>query len=162
MGCTYVKDFDFGPAKTQVRGYARGGPVKKVDIAASKVPRASASIQERALDRTRVMQATRAAERATPASKVKSTTPDASVIPLKDGGRVCSACKGAAGITEEATGEVYPSKKAMLKHEATESPAERKAEAEAGMRIGKRNGIPATSMSPLIVIALGHGKAPKK
>lgn len=29
MGCTYVDDFDFGPSKTHVRGYARGGPVKK-------------------------------------------------------------------------------------------------------------------------------------
>jgi hypothetical protein len=29
MGCTYVKDFDFGPPKVQVKGYARGGPVKK-------------------------------------------------------------------------------------------------------------------------------------
>ncbi len=29
MGCNYVKDFDFGPAKVQVKAYARGGPVKK-------------------------------------------------------------------------------------------------------------------------------------
>lgn len=25
MGCTYVKEFDFGPQKTYVKGYARGG-----------------------------------------------------------------------------------------------------------------------------------------
>lgn len=29
MGCKYVKDFDFGPPKVQVKAYARGGPVKK-------------------------------------------------------------------------------------------------------------------------------------
>lgn len=27
MGCTYVKEFDFGPEKTYVKGYARGGSV---------------------------------------------------------------------------------------------------------------------------------------
>lgn len=27
MGCKYVKDFDFGPQKTYVKGYARGGKV---------------------------------------------------------------------------------------------------------------------------------------
>ena len=31
MGCTYVKEFDFGPQKTQVKAYARGGSVKKDD-----------------------------------------------------------------------------------------------------------------------------------
>jgi hypothetical protein len=30
MGCTYVKDFDFGAPKVQVKAYARGGPVKKL------------------------------------------------------------------------------------------------------------------------------------
>lgn len=25
MACKYVKEFDFGPQKTQVRGYSRGG-----------------------------------------------------------------------------------------------------------------------------------------
>lgn len=29
MGCKYVKDFDFGPEKTHVAAYCRGGPVKK-------------------------------------------------------------------------------------------------------------------------------------
>lgn len=31
MGCKYVKEFDFGPAKVHVAGYCRGGPVKKAD-----------------------------------------------------------------------------------------------------------------------------------
>lgn len=30
MGCKYVKEFDFGPPKVQVKGYSRGGPVKAV------------------------------------------------------------------------------------------------------------------------------------
>ena len=33
MGCTYVKDFDFGSPKVQVKAYARGGPVKKAAAA---------------------------------------------------------------------------------------------------------------------------------
>ena len=28
MGCKYVKEFDFGPPKVQVKAYARGGPVR--------------------------------------------------------------------------------------------------------------------------------------
>lgn len=28
MGCKYVKEFDFGPEKVQVKAYARGGNVK--------------------------------------------------------------------------------------------------------------------------------------
>lgn len=28
MACKYVKEFDFGPQKTYVKGYARGGSVK--------------------------------------------------------------------------------------------------------------------------------------
>jgi len=38
MGCKYVKDFDFGPAKTYVKGYARGGPVKKADCGCAETP----------------------------------------------------------------------------------------------------------------------------
>jgi hypothetical protein len=30
MSCKYVKEFDFGAPKVQVKAYARGGPVKKV------------------------------------------------------------------------------------------------------------------------------------
>lgn len=34
MACKYVKEFDFGPAKTYVRGYARGGAVSGAHPAA--------------------------------------------------------------------------------------------------------------------------------
>jgi hypothetical protein len=34
MGCTYVKEFDFGPEKTYVKGYARGGSVSGAHPAA--------------------------------------------------------------------------------------------------------------------------------
>lgn len=35
MGCKYVKEFDFGPQKTYVQGYARGGKVHS-DVAMDK------------------------------------------------------------------------------------------------------------------------------
>lgn len=38
MGATlkYVKEFDFGPTKTHVKGYYRGGPMKKAEGGAVK------------------------------------------------------------------------------------------------------------------------------
>lgn len=38
MGATlkYVKEFDFGSTKTPVKGYCRGGPMKKADGGAVK------------------------------------------------------------------------------------------------------------------------------
>lgn len=38
MGCKYVKEFDFGPEKTHVKGYCRGGPVMKAMGGAVKDP----------------------------------------------------------------------------------------------------------------------------
>lgn len=44
MACKYVKDFDFGPQKTYVRGYARGGSVSGAHPAApGKTQRTPAS-----------------------------------------------------------------------------------------------------------------------
>jgi hypothetical protein len=94
MGCTYVKEFDFGPSKTQVKAYARGGPVKNDGCGCSG--------------------------------------------PVK---------KAKGGIVEEATGERYGSRSAMLKHEAAEPPREQKAE-------GKRHGFPVAPKGPLV----GSGK----
>lgn len=37
MGVKYVKDFDFGPQKTYVAGYYRGGAVKKAGGGSVKV-----------------------------------------------------------------------------------------------------------------------------
>lgn len=44
MGCTYVKEFDFGPQKTYVKGYERGGAVTGAHPAApGKIQRTPAA-----------------------------------------------------------------------------------------------------------------------
>jgi hypothetical protein len=156
MGATLkYGDWDFGPQKTQVKAYARGGPVKKepgcgcggpVNKAkggtVTKLP-ATPDLNARALERVQQMQATKSAKRTMPASNAKDG------IPLKKGGEV----------VEKETGERYPSKAAMDKHEASEDPVEHQAE----MRVpGKRKGVPVMPRGPLIVIAMEHSKPPKK
>lgn len=102
MGCTYVKDFDFGPQKTYVKAYAHGGPAKKADCGC--------------------------------------------------GGPVMKAKGGK--MVEKATGEVYPSRKVMEKHERAETPTMQREELvqKAEVRAPRRR-VPVASASPLIIAA---------
>lgn len=86
MGCTYVKDFDFGPAKVQVKAYARGGPVR-----------------------------------------------------------------------EKATGETYPSRKAMVKHEKEETPRMQREELlqRVAVKGPARRSVPVASQAPLLAMKKG-------
>lgn len=91
MGATlkYVKDFDFGPQKTHVAAYCRGGPVKKA--------------------------------------------------------------KGGP-IVEKATGETYPSRKAMVKHEREETPRMQREELVQRSKVvaPARRSVPVAPMGPLV------------
>lgn len=91
MGCKYVKEFDFGPDKTYVKGYARGGYAK--------------------------------------------------------GG----SCYAKGGITEKETGEKYPSRKAMVKHEREETPRMQREEVIERSQVK----IPARKMMPMIEMKKG-------
>lgn len=96
MGCTYVKDFDFGPSKVAVKAYCRGGPVKKA--------------------------------------------------------------KG--GVVEKTTGEKYPSRKAMVKHEKEETPQMQREELlqRVAVKAPARRAVPVAPASPLLAMKKG-GKA---
>jgi hypothetical protein len=77
----------------------------------------------------------------------------------KEGGTVKKAsstmCKAKGGkVVEKATGEKYASKKAMMKHEKSESPREQRQEMTKG-KIPVRKSVPVASQSPLIAMKNG-------
>jgi hypothetical protein len=168
MGATlkYVKEFDFGPQKSTTKASACscGGPVNKARggpvIPPQRPPRLKQRPQERALDHVRMMQETRAAERAMPTSRGMPPTVPPGTIPLKKGGPAKKPMKKADGgtVKNPETGEDFPSRAALAAHEADETPAMKRYEARTGREAMpmRKKGVPAASMSPLIVIALGH------
>lgn len=110
MGCKYVKEFDFGPQKTHVKGYMRGG--------------------------------------------------------YAEGGS-CNYAKGGKAskpVVEKATGEKYPSRKAMVKHEAMETPRMQREEVvrKAEVRGPVRRAMPVAAREPMIPMKKGgHAKHAK-
>jgi hypothetical protein len=93
-------------------------------------------------------------------------------IMAKKGG---STCKAKGGVIEKATGEKYPSRKEMIKHERSESPRERKEEMVQTSEIKgnipaitqarpmpapARKRMPIAPQGPLIALKEG-GKIPK-
>lgn len=110
MACKYVKEFEFGSDKgytgsagqTVVKGYARGGK------ASCKM--AEGGLADLKQDKQMITAAVHKHERA--------QHPGKPLTKLKRGGKVM----------EKATGEVYPSRKAMVKHEMMETPRMQKEE----------------------------------
>ena len=157
MGATlkYVKDFDFGPQKASSCNC--GGPVKKAKggtvVSPAKAPKIPESIQARAMNHAKMMQETRAAQRAMPATRIgQEAVKPGGVIPLKKGGTV----------KNPETGEEFPNRRELEAHEEMETPAMKSYEKRTGKEaMPSRKGVPVASMSPLIVIAMGH-KPPKK
>ena len=106
MACKYVKEFEFGSDKgytgsagqTVVKGYARGGKAK------SSCKMAEGGLADLKQDKQMIATAVHKHERA--------QHPGKPLTKLKRGGNVM----------EKATGEVYPSRSAMVKHEMTETP----------------------------------------
>lgn len=94
MACTYVDEFDFGPQKTHVSAYCRGGPVKKA--------------------------------------------------------------KGGP-VTEKKTGERYPSREAMVKHEAKETPRMQREELVQRSKVvtPTRRAVPVAPQGPLLAMKKG-------
>lgn len=88
----YVDEFDFGPAKTHVAAYCRGGPMKKAK-----------------------------------------------------GGEV----------VEKATGEKYPSREAMVKHERKETPRMQREEVVQRSKVVGRRGVPVAPVGPLLAMKRG-------
>lgn len=109
MGCKYVKEFEFGPAKTYVKGYARGGEAK-------------------------------------PAAKPAAKS--------------CGYAKGGKPVVEKETGEKYPSRKAMVKHEREETPRMQKEEVvrRSEIKIPARKMVPVASREPMVMKKGGPAK----
>ena len=137
MACKYVKEFDYTP-------YKAGGHVKAL-------PKQDGY--------------TRDAKKAAGGVMVG---PPTSVAPghvmAKKGGsakacdKACNKAKG--GVMEKATGERYPSRKEMVKHERSESPRERKEEllqttevkGVIPPKVPVRKSVPVASQSPLLAM----------
>lgn len=82
-------------------------------------------------------------------------------VPAKKGGSASKMCKAKGGILEKQTGERYPSKKAMIKHERSESPREQREEIIQKTEVkGKippvaRRSVPVAPQGPLIALKKG-------
>ena len=142
MACKYVKDFDFAP-------YKAGGHVKAL-------PKQDGY--------------TRKASEVKKAAGGVLVGPPTSVAPghtAKKGGhmkscdKTCNKAKG--GIIEKATGEKYPSRKEMVKHERSESPRERREElvqrtevkGAIPARTPVRKSVPVAPKGPLLALKEG-------
>lgn len=143
MGKTlkYVKEFDFGPQKTYVSGYARGGCAKK-KMAEGGMAKHEDIAEDKALIRTAVHKHESAMHPGKPQTKLK---------------------KG--GVFEKATGERYPTRAAMVKHESMETPMEQKREVvqkslTKNMPVRR---VPVAPVSPLLAMRQGlkQGGVPK-
>ena len=140
MACKYVKDFDFAP-------YKAGGHVKALPKQDGYAKKSDGSKK---------------------ASGGVLVGPPTSVAPghaAKKGGS-CNAktggvCKAKGGILEKATGEKYPSRKEMVKHERSESPRERREELVQKSEVKgviPRKSVPVAPQSPLLAVqALNKG-----
>ena len=135
MACKYVKEFDYTP-------YKAGGHVKAL-------PKQDGYAKE--------------ASKSKKASGGVLVGPPTSVAPghamAKKGGaakacdKACHKAKG--GVLEKATGERYPSRKEMVKHERSESPRERKEELVQRSEIKgaiPRKSVPVAPQSPLLAL----------
>lgn len=98
MGCTYVKDFDFGPDKIQVkahaRTYAKGGKVVEKTTGENYLSRKAMVKHEK--EETPRMQREEFLQRVavkTPARRSVPVAPSAPIIALKKGGKVGCSCR---------------------------------------------------------------------
>lgn len=105
MGKTlkYVKEFDFGPQKTYVKAYARGGKSCYEEGGAADIK------QDKAMIKAAVHKHEKSMHTGEPLTK------------LKRGGMACYA-KGGKAVVEKETGERYSSREAMVRHERKETP----------------------------------------
>ena len=132
MGCTYVKEFDFkksaGDMSAKKSGYCEGGVAKKAGYAKGGVVGKEAA-------KVAVHKHEKSMHTGEPLTK------------LAKGGKV----------VEKATGEVYPSKRAMVKHEKMETPSERREELikRTDVKAPARRSVPVAPRGPMIPLKAG-------
>ena len=142
----YVKDFDFN---TKACEYSHGGGVEALKAYAKgggvKIP--SGMIKNRGT--------LGVVGNKNPGETSKHTAP-------KLPGKPSAYAKGGK-VTEKATGESYPSRKAMMKHEMAETPRTQREEViqRASIKgVAPRRSVPVAPTSPLIAMKMG-GAVPK-
>lgn len=172
MGCTYVKDFDFGTKGSDGRvKYASGGKVQapgfkgqtmladksKLGISGNKNPglKGSRSVapdlptlklakggkvhsdeaMDKAMVKTAVHKHEKAMHKGEPLTKLKRGGP----------------------VMEKATGESYPSREAMVRHEAKETPRMQREELVQRSKVvgPARRSVPVASREPMLALKSG-------
>lgn len=134
-GPQYVKEFDFSK---QACEYNKGGSVKKMYSKGGDVK------ADMAQDKKMIAAAVHKHE--------KKDHPGTPLTKLAKGGKVM----------EKATGESYPSRKAMVKHEAEETPRMQREEMveRTSVKMPVRRSVPVASKEPMIALKKG-GAVPK-
>lgn len=143
MGCTYVKEFDFGTkGKDGAVKYAKGGKVQAPGFKGQTMIADKSSLGIK--------------DNKNPS--VKGSKPVAPNLPT------LKLAKGGA-VTEKATGEKYPSRQSMVKHEKMETPRMQREElterAQVRMPAPHRKMVPVAPQSPLVALKAG-GKVTSK
>jgi len=135
MGCTYVKEFDFGGKKSPAVAKAAGGAVKKYAVG-GKV-HSDVAMDKKAV-KTAVHKHEKAMHKGEPLTKLKRGGP----------------------VMEKATGEKYPSREAMVRHEAKETPRMQREELVQRSKVvaPARRSVPVASREPMLAMKKG-GKA---
>jgi Family of unknown function (DUF6496) len=148
MGCTYVKEFDFGTKKAEGgavkyakggscdMGYAKGGSVKAPGFKGQTMIADKSSLGIKGNKNP----------------GVKGSKPVAPSLPT------LKLAKGGA-VVEKATGEKYPSRQAMVKHEKMETPRMQREElterTQVKMPAPRRKMVPVAPSAPLVAMKSG-------
>jgi hypothetical protein len=138
MGCTYVKEFDFGTKKSEGGAvkYAKGGSVKGPGF---KGP-------------TMIADKSALGIKGNKNPGIKGSKPVAPNLPT------LKLAKGGA-VVEKATGEKYPSRQAMVKHEKMETPRMQREElterTQVKMPAVRRKMVPVAPSTPMLGLKSG-------
>ena len=143
MGCTYVKEFDFGSkGKDGTVKYAKGGAVKAPGFKGQTMIADKSSLGIKGNKNP----------------GVKGSKPVAPNLPT------LKLAKGGA-VVEKATGERYPSREVMQRHEKMETPRMQREElterAQVKMPAVRRKMVPVAPSAPLVAMKSG-GKVTSK
>lgn len=162
MGCTYVKEFDFGTKKSEGGAvkYAMGGKVSGNGYAKGGSCYAEGGSVKAPgfMGKTMIADKSKLGISGNKNPGVKGSKPVAPNLPS------LKLAKGGA-VVEKATGERYPSREAMVKHEKMETPRMQREElterTQVKMPSVRRKMVPVAPSAPLVAMKSG-GKVMSK
>lgn len=135
-------EFEFGPHMH----YSQGGACHSTGGVAKKATGGSCGYKQGGSVK-------KATGGATPVGVPTSVAPGH--VTAKKGGSASKIHKAKGGVLEKETGERYSSKKAMEKHERSESPREQRQEMTKGKIPPARRSVPVAPQSPLLALRKG-------